>query len=269
MDRPSEHFGAWGSYMRRQGLSAGTIKLRRYELWSWDRWIVGRWDEATFEDVEGWISSRPLGPKARQSAVSHLRMFYRWARREHLVTIDPCADVVTVKCPRRSPRPATPGAVSRAVGMGASRAEVASALMAYAGLRCCEVAVLEWDDVDLAAGWLHVRGKGGHERPVPIAPPLASILAVGDGHHGPVIAAVDGGRLSPHRVGAIVSRHLRGLGCRYTPHQLRHFAATHVGQRSQGNLLVVRDFLGHASVATTEIYTQLMGDAVAKAVAAW
>src|SRR4029453_17011347 len=101
LDSPNAHMPAWSAYMRRQGLSSGTIRMRRYELHSWDRFIGTRWRRATFRDVERWIDSRPLGPNARGSAASHLRAFYRWARRETLTTADPCADVVTAKRPQR------------------------------------------------------------------------------------------------------------------------------------------------------------------------
>jgi integrase/recombinase XerC len=270
MDRVSDHLGGWASYQtHQQGLSPGTIRLRRYELGSWSQWIGGRWGEATFEDVEAWVGSRPLAAKARQSAVSHVRMFYRWARREHLTTVDPCADVISPKVPRRLPRPTPAAVVSAAVGLGESRAELACALMAYGGLRCCEVAVLRWEDVGSERLFVP-RSKGGDQRSVRIAPPLAPILAAGDGRIGPVIAStIDGGPLSAHRVGVLVRAHLRRLGSVCTAHQFRHYAATHVGERAGGDLRVVRDFLGHRRISTTEIYAELLPGAVDDAVARW
>jgi site-specific recombinase XerD len=270
MDRPMTHFGSWAAYMRRQGLSPGTIRMRRYELRSWDRAVGARWRKATWRDVETWIDARPLGARARQSAASHLRAFYRWARRDQLVSIDPCADVVTAKVPRRRPRPARDAIVRRAVDQGETRAQQACALMAYGGLRCCEVASLRWEDVDLVAGTMHVRGKGSHERVVPVASPLRPILARVDGLAGPVIPNLEtGGPLHPQRVSTIVRTRLRAVGSDCTAHQLRHYAATTMGRHADGNLLVVRDFLGHASVATTEIYTQLIDGALAAAAARW
>lgn len=271
MDTPNAQLFAWAAYMRRQGLSPGTIRMRRYELDSWDRWIGARWRQATFRDVEAWIESRiRLGPTAQGSAASHLRAFYRWARREGLAAIDPCADVVTAKRPQHLPRPAPPAVVSAAVGLGQTRTERICALMAYGGLRCCEVARLRWEDVDVARGMMLVRGKGDRDRPVPIAPPLAPILAGGEGRIGPVIAQVEGVRpLTAQRIGSLVGRHLRRLGSDCTAHQLRHYAGTHVLERADGNLLVVRDFLGHSHLATTEIYAQLSPGAVVDAVARW
>jgi integrase len=250
-------------------LAQGTVLARRYCLASWAEHIGDGWTCADWRDVERWLAGRRLGPRARASAVSHVRAFYRWARREGLVVIDPCADVEVPRLPAAAPRPVREHDASRAVGAGRARLEVASALMVYAGLRCCEVAGLAWSDVDLDGGLLYVVGKGGKEASVPIAGPLAIILAGCDSTAGPVIAAAHGGHLRPARVSALIAGHLRSLGINATAHQLRHYAATHVLARC-GDVMVVRDFLRHASVATTQVYARLADQRVRDAVAgAW
>jgi integrase/recombinase XerD len=267
-DRPSAHAAGWQQAMRRAGLARGTILARTYALASWDASIGAGWREATWRDVESWLDGRPLGERAQASAVSHLRAFYRWARREGLTAADPCADVATPRLPIRLPRPVRAHDVDRAVGDGGDRLELAAALMAYAGLRCCEVARLTWGDVDLARGLLYVTGKGGRQATVPIAPPLAVILATRDAVSGPVVAAEHGGPLAPARVSALVGAHLRRLGIRATAHQLRHYAGTHVLELG-GDVMAVRDFLRHASVATTQVYAQLAPARLASIVADW
>jgi integrase len=252
---------------QRAELASGTVLARRYCLRSWAEHIGERWTCADWRDVERWLAGRRLGPRARASAVSHVRALYRWARREGLVVIDPCADVDTPRVAARCPRPVREHDASRAVGAGRARVEVASALMVYAGLRCCEVAALAWSDVDLDGGLLYVLGKGGTEATVPIAGPLAIILAGCDSTDGPVIRSVHGGHLRPARVSALVATHLRSLGINATAHQLRHYAATHVLQRC-GDVMVVRDFLRHASVVTTQVYARLADQRVRDAVAA-
>jgi integrase/recombinase XerD len=255
--------------MRRQHLAPGTIDKRRYELASWSAWIGDGWTAATWRDVERWTDSRPLAARAQASAVSHLRAFYRWARREGLATIDPCADVVSPKLRRGQPRPAREVDVRRAVGAGLEPLEVACALMAYGGLRCCEVARLRWPDIDLAAGVLYVvAGKGDKDATVPIAPPLASILAGLNSVDGPVIGGHHGQACRPERISQRVGAHLRARDCRCTAHQLRHYAATHL-LRQTGRLELVRDFLRHASIATTQVYANVEAGALAAAVADW
>ena len=113
-DGAAVHWAAWSASMRRRRLSPGTIDKRRYELVSWSAWMGPGWTAATWRDVERWTDSRPLGPRAQASAVSHLRAFYQWARREGVATIDPCADVVTPKAasgptPAGSPHRGAPG----------------------------------------------------------------------------------------------------------------------------------------------------------------
>ena len=118
MEQAFDHFTAWSGAMRRRGLAAGTVDLRRLELRAWSRFVGPRWREATWHDVEAWLGGRPVEPRTKASAVSHLRAFYRWARREGLVSVDPCADVETPRIPKRLPRPARPAACCAPSGTG-------------------------------------------------------------------------------------------------------------------------------------------------------
>lgn len=250
--------------MRRRGLARGTIGKRRSELRSWDRHIGARWREPSRSDVEGWLDGRPLGPGARYSAVSHLHAFYRWAHREGLVDVDPTELVERPRLPRRLPRPARAGAVGRAVGDGRRPVELACALMAFGGLRCCEVAALTWDDIDVPGGVLYITGKGDRDRVVPVSRPLAPILAAWDGSAGPVM----GRRMSPARVSQVVNVHLRAVAAGCTAHQLRHAFATRL-LRVAGDVTVVQLALGHASLTTTQVYARVAPEALAEAMARW
>lgn len=254
--------------MRRQRLARGTIVKRRSELASWSAHIGPRWLEAGWRDVERWLDGRPLGPRAQASAVSHLRAFYRWARREGVTGVDPCADVTTPRLRAGRPRPARDVDVRRGVGAGLEPLELACALMAYGGLRCCEVAPLQWADVDLAGGVMYVTGKGAKAATVPIAPPLASILAAHNATAGPVVVGVRGRACNAERISQLVGAHLRARGADCTAHQLRHYAATHLLART-GRIELVRDFLRHASIATTQVYASVAPGALADAVADW
>jgi integrase/recombinase XerC len=259
---------AWEAHQRQLGLAGGTILARRYQVESWGRWIGDRWQEADWRDVEAWIASRSLKPRAQNTSVSHVRSFYRWARREGVVNCDPCRDVELPRIPRRLPRPASERDVRRAVGAGQTRCEVACAFMAYAGFRCCEVAIVEWGDVDLVAGRLHVIGKGDKEGYVPIVAPLAALIAHGDGRRGRIVTSPDGRAVTASRMSQVVNAHLCRVGADCTAHQLRHYAATRMLELC-GDLLVVRDFLRHGSVAQTEAYAQLAGGRLKAAAAKW
>jgi len=263
-----EQLRAWEAYQRQLGKAAGTILARRYALLSWREWIGGRWREANWRDVEAWIASKNLKPRGQNTTVSHLRAFYKWGRRQGWVEVDPCHDVELPRIPRRLPRPASERDMRRAVGTGLDRCELACAFMAYAGLRCCEVAILDWADIDLVARRLHVIGKGNKEAYVPIVAPLAALLAQHDGRQGRVITGWRGQALKPTRVSQVVNAHLRRVGADCTAHRLRHYAGTRMLEL-EGDLLVVRDFLRHSSVAQTEAYAQLAGGKLAAAAAKW
>jgi site-specific recombinase XerC len=267
-DGMAEHLQAWEAHQRQVGLTTGTIRARRYLVQSWGRWIGDGWRDAGWRDVEAWIASKDLKPRGKNVAASHLRAFYRWCRREGSLDIDPCRDVELPKIPRRLPRPASERDLRRAIGAGLDRCELACAFMAYGGLRCCEVAILEWGDVNLVARRLHVIGKGDKEAYVPIVAPLAAIVAQADGRRGRIVTSPTGQALTSTRVSQVVNAHLRRVGADCTAHQLRHYAGTRMLEL-EGDLLVVRDFLRHASVSQTECYAQLAGGRLAAAAAKW
>jgi len=138
------------------------------------------------------------------------------------------------------------------------------ALMAGCGLRCCEVAALRWDDVDLASGEARVIGKGSKERPVWLSVEVVRRLALLDTvTPGPVFLNLHGRPASAAVVSQTVNSLFRALGLGARAHRLRHWHATDALARS-GNLAKVRDMLGHASAATTEGYAALVpGEAAA------
>lgn len=199
---------------------------------------------------------RALSPSAACRAVSDLAAFYRWARRENLATIDPTDLVERPRVPRRLPRPADVEGAARALAIGAEPERRACALMLYAGLRCCEVAVLERRDIDLVEGWLTLRGKRGHQRRVPIFAPLEPWLIplVDLEPRARVYTGRRGRPLSPQRVSHRVCEHLDRVGCDFTGHQLRHRFGTHVLSQTR-DLRLVQVLMGHATVSTTQIYT--------------
>ena len=250
-----ELWEGWARAMRVRGLTKGTIDSRRTNWRKWMDFVGADWDRADHRAVEEWLDGRPLGENATCRAVSDLAAFYRWARRNELATIDPTDLIERPRIPKRLPRPADVPGIDRALAMGREENRRAVALMYYAGLRCCEVSRLHWGpDVDLVEGWLTLLGKGNKTRKVPIFPPLEPFLGLGAGETGPVYLTKKGRPASPARVSSLVNEHLREAGCPFTSHQIRHRFATHMLDKTK-NLRLVQVLLGHANVATTEIYT--------------
>jgi len=137
--------------------------------------------------------------------------------------------------------------------------------MACAGMRCVECSRLDWRDVDLDAGVVIANGKGQRERAIGLSPDVVRTLRtlrLSSTSAGAVFVGPSGRRLEAFRVSQLVNQFLHGEGEAITAHQLRHRAATEMYRLTGGDLLAVRDFLGHASVATTQIYAKIADDRV-------
>ena len=140
------------------------------------------------------------------------------------------------------------------------------------GLRASEAIGLELGDVDLEAGILRARGKGSKERLVPIGSTASRALVAYLGRGRPKLAGDSGwsralflnhrgGRLTRQGLYKIVQRHARtaGLDGKMSPHTLRHTFATHL-LAGGCDLRSLQEMLGHADIATTQVYTHLSAE---------
>lgn len=256
-------FGWWG-YMRRRNWAQST-RLRRLCEARWYIEAVGDWRGATWRDVEHYLDRRDVGPSTARDIVSNLRAFYRWAGREGYCEQDPTALVDNPRVPRRMPRPAHDDDIALALESADDRMAAMIALMAGCGLRCCEVAALRWDDIDLATAMARVIGKGDRERPIWLSPDVVGRLVVLEtSAPGPVFMNRFGQPCSKAVVSVAVNGHFRRLGLTARAHRLRHWHGTD-GLARTGNLAITRDMLGHATTATTELYAKLVPGAAADA----
>jgi len=251
-------------YMRRRRFAPGTVAAR---ISCARRYVTEvDWRGADFHEIEEWVYSHKITPRSQRNEIGYLKAFYRWALREGLVDRDPTGLVDAPRLPMLLPRPAPDAHIEHVLAGADVETAAVVVLMACGGLRCTEIAELRWCDVDLSEEWVHVMGKGRRERRIFLAPEVLAYLAALDGTEGPVFPAVlaDGHR-SAARISQLVCRTFRAAGFPTTAHQLRHRAATEAYKATGGNLLAVRDFLGHASVATTQIYTKLVPGEAARA----
>lgn len=256
---PAVPLGEYHAYMRHRGYARNTIAVRIAVARDWLAFTGGHLD-VDHHDVERWITNRHVGTSSTRNLLVALRALYRWVRREALCATDPTALVDPPKVELRLPRPAPDGDIARLYTRGDIMLRAVLALMACAGLRCIEVSRLDWSDVDLDAGTVIVNGKGRRERLISLSDELvrdlaAVALATPGRRYGPVFAGPTGRRMSPARVSQYVNRAFRALGSTITAHQLRHRCATAALAECDGDLLAVRDLLGHSSVSTTQIYT--------------
>jgi integrase/recombinase XerC len=211
--------------------------------------------------------------------LSAWRAFYRFLiERDNSVRDDPTAGLKAPKSPKRLPSALTPDEAIRLVSIDGDDAlairDRAIFELAYSsGLRLSELASLDVDRVDLASFEVRVVGKGSKERVVPVgAPARAAIAAWLDTRRSYVGAdqtalfvGSSGRRLSPRSIERRLAAWAikQGLARHVHPHMLRHSFASHVLQ-SSGDLRAVQELLGHASIASTQVYTHLDFQALAK-----
>jgi integrase/recombinase XerD len=267
-----------------RGLARNTLQSYRSDLLQFGEFLAGRGLDARrarARDVSDFLTTLAIGGGSESAATATikrkaacLRSFYRHLRREGLLDVDPAAALST---PRRGGRlPTVLGRAEvarlleqpRGADPRAVRDRALLELMYACGLRASELVDIELSQIDLADGLLRVRGKGSKERVVPVG--RTAVRAVSDYLRGGRPKLV-GARAEPHlfvnfrggpltRQGLykIVQKHARsaGLGGRMSPHTLRHTFATHL-LAGGCDLRSLQEMLGHADVATTQVYTHL------------
>ncbi len=220
----------------------------------------------TLADLLRHVSNPRWAPGTRRAARSSLRAFYSWAHTTGRVDTDPSAALPSIYVsPGRKREPADDTALRLGLHAVDTRVSLMVELAERAGLRCCEIAVVHARDVvgDAAHRSLRVHGKGGKSRTVPIAAGMAAaILERSLG--GFLFPGRIDGHLSTGYVSKMMSRELGEA----TAHMLRHRAATRVYRNSGNDIRAAQDFLGHASVATTQIYVAVDHDRLRAAVLA-
>lgn len=252
----------WGCYLRAGTMSKGTVRNRLHYVGRALAEIDRTPGQITETDLVTWIGEHTeWSPSTRKSARASLRGFWSW--RSRVIGGDNVADSLpSTPVPRALPRPADDADVMASLRKADARVQLMIELMAYGGLRRCEVCTVRGDEIQ--GEWLRVTGKGGHIRMVPLPPHLASRIRA-YGPHFVFPGQIDG-HLSAGRVGELVAEALPG---RLTGHQLRHRFAT-VAYRGSHDIRAVQALLGHARIDTTMVYTAVDQDSVsAAAMTAW
>ncbi len=287
-----------------RGVAANTLSsyrrdLRRYaefltaqgidELSGVTEATVGAFLVGLREGVPGEGGRPPLSAASAARTLVAVRGFHKFAVRDGLAPSDPAASVKPPTPAKRLPK-ALPLAdieeILKAAGSPgtalAARDRALLEVLYGTGARISEAVGLDVDDLDLTAGTVLLRGKGGKERLVPVGsyaikavsaylsgarPGLISAVsgrsgaARGSGVGGVLFLNARGGRLSRQSAWAVLTRAAdrAGVTADVSPHTLRHSFATHLLDGG-ADVRVVQELLGHASVTTTQIYTLVTVD---------
>jgi integrase/recombinase XerD len=271
-----------------RGLSRNTLEAYRSDLQQFGEFIdrhklepltLGPPELAHFvsELAAGRGGRGPVAAATLQRKVACLRSFYRYLRRERMIEHDPAAELRGPRSRARLPQVLSRDEIMRLLAQpsgsspSALRDRALLETMYACGLRASEVIGLELSDLDLMGGILRARGKGSKERIVPIGSKAVTGLRVylerarprlvGLRDEPKVFVNLRGGALSRQGLYKIVQRHAAaaGLDHRMSPHTLRHSFATHL-LAGGCDLRSLQEMLGHADIATTQIYTHLSPD---------
>jgi integrase/recombinase XerC len=228
-------------------------------------------------DMRAFLTARRnegLGARGVQRAIAALRSFYRYLERENLADGAALRAVKSPKLPRTLPRPLSEKDAVRAIAEAgqdeqpwiAARNAALITLLYGTGLRISEALSLKRGDAPLS-DTLTILGKGKKERAVPVIAAVreavdvyAQICPFDTGRGAALFVSRRGKPMSPREAQALMQnlRGRLGLAASATPHALRHSFATHLLQNG-GDLRSVQELLGHASLSTTQKYTEVEG----------
>jgi integrase/recombinase XerD len=274
-----------------RGLSGNTIEAYRRDLARYVEFLRkhGRRNPALAGEPEiaafiqelsesEYEPGKPYRPASVARTLAAVRSFHKFLVREGDADADPAEGVSRPKVPRNLPRPLSVDEVSALVaapgddGQPATLRDRAILETLYgAGLRISELVGLDVDHIDLDEGSVRAFGKGSKERVVPLGRYATRALEgylvrgrpalAGPRSGGALFLNQRGGRLTRQGTTNIIKAQAKraGIRKRVTPHMLRHSFATHLLEGG-ADVRVVQELLGHASVATTQIYTLVTKD---------
>ena len=234
---------------------------------------LSSWREFTTHHLRSLVAARHragIGGRSLQRLLSAMRSFYQYLLREGVVGANPAIGLRAPKAPRRLPKTLDVDQTARLLDWDSNdplaiRDRAIMELLYSSGLRLSELLNLELGDLDLKDGTVRVTGKGRKTRVVPVGRHARSALQQWLGIRATLAPQASalflnrrGTRLAPRTVQQRLQQwgSKRGLPMRLHPHMLRHSCASHVLE-SSSDLRAVQELLGHADIATTQIYTHL------------
>jgi len=274
-----------GTLQTERGASSNTLLAYRRDLEGFRRFLgkEGRgFGEVGVPELTrylGWLRRRGLGSRSVARHLSAVRGLYRHLLDAGAVARDPTEHLESPRPPRRLPRTLSmtdvtalieAPDVSRPDGI---RDRALLELLYSSGLRASEALGLRVEDVNLSAGYVVPTGKGSRQRLVPVgAQALRWVQRYLKTARPALLTRADTDTLFVSRYGRAMSRQAlwnmlkktarrAGLRAAVSPHTLRHSFASHLLERG-ADLRSVQAMLGHADIATTQIYTQLSSSAV-------
>jgi len=232
------------------------------------------WSALDVLHVRNFVSTRHrqgLSPKSLQRVLASIRSFYVFLQGEGVAKKNPAEGVRAPKAAKRLPDTLDADQMARLLQIPGDDAETVRdraimELLYSSGLRLAEMISVRLTDLDLGQGLITVTGKGNKTRIIPVGREASKALKewlkvrgeLAKPDETTLFVSVRGGRLSPRSVQARLKHwgRVQGVQQGVYPHLFRHSFASHVLE-SSGDLRAVQELLGHANISTTQIYTHL------------
>lgn len=249
--------------LRHRNLAPTTITRRRRIITN----LARQHDLVTItpEEIEDWIQGcagrdgRGVVARSRNAYLADFKSFYDWVVKKGHRGDNPVLELERSRVPRLLPRPMASTDLERALAEATPRMRLWLCLVAYAGLRCCEIAALAAEDLVWHTDPPEIivqHGKGGHQRKVPMASAVEDALREADLPRAGFLFRSKVGRdhVTAQSVSQVIGRYLRAHGINATAHMGRHHFGTLVYEATDGDIRTTQELLGHVSPTTTAIY---------------
>lgn len=262
--------------------SPHTLSSYRRDLFQCLDWLsehsdVQAWHQLTRQHLRQYLVFRHqqgLSPRSLQRQLSSLRTFLTWLQQQHHLTDNPADGLKAPKAAQLLPKPVDPDQLQHTLDTLSKESDEVSIrdsaileLLYASGLRLAELVSLDLSQLKLSQQQVRVMGKGKKERLVPFGgkatQALTAWLAIRSGwclrgDEPALFLGIRGRRIHRSTVQQMLARigQEQGMSDRLHPHRLRHSFASHLLE-SSGDLRGVQELLGHADISSTQIYTRL------------
>ncbi|MEN8782802.1 MAG: site-specific tyrosine recombinase/integron integrase [Akkermansiaceae bacterium] len=236
-----------------------------------------QWRDLGTDELSGFLSylrKSEIDASSLRIAIVHLKIFFRFLQKRHHIEIDPAEPLLSPKTTAKLPETLNAETVEQLLSSinaekKLGKRDLALLELFYAsGLRLSEICNARLEFLDIDDHFLRITGKGNKTRLVPVGKQALAALNRYLSSERPnlvtrktssyIFLSIRGGPLSPDRVRQIVKERAKqaGIDQNIYPHLLRHSFATHLLENG-ADLRVIQELLGHADIATTQIYTHV------------
>lgn len=287
------------SYLREElNYSLHTVSAYANDIAGFSQWLCdGNTDTFNPEDIKAndvrtWMASlsrNKISPRSIRRKIQSLRAFFKYLQKKGLIENNPAEDVILPKIPKRLPDIVRHEEMEQLLDRLKTdstdcenedketklRNRLIVEIFYTLGIRCSELIAINDDDISFSSSEIKVKGKRSKQRIVPLPMQLAELIkewiSLRDLTHDYIVSPVplfvnkQGKRISRRQVYTIVNRAMQTVNAKKkSPHALRHsFATAMLNEGAELNS--VKEFLGHSSLATTQIYTHISFSEIKKA----